>query len=368
MLRAEAENRFTLFHDELDRQLLRNVPILSETTLGLVEELFGYPNTALTLYKNTADNYHTIAHNFVENLVDVTTSDMHLGDPVRSYISQTPSLFSLSTINVVRASDVFALPSTNQKEVAQYLAFLAKSHLRHQAVAPVRDYRLIVFKSVDEEDFSDTEVELISRIAGIIFSKYQVEKHYSAVSILNKLKHQILVDEEIGVVILNAVLETVDYNETFLNFVKPEAGNIIASNYIKKMVTNKVAAHPSHTTIPIHDEAVFFRGTKIELHQRMVEVNPAIPGTSEKYYFLTARRTGGPSPGKVKTLAAQYNLSQREMEIIEYVAQGHTSEDIAKILFISTHTVRTHMKNIYAKMNINSQRTLLAIYNQNTPG
>ncbi len=58
-----------------------------------------------------------------------------------------------------------------------------------------------------------------------------------------------------------------------------------------------------------------------------------------------------------------YNLSEREIEIIKLIVNGDTSAEIAEKLFLSEHTVKTHRKNIFRKMNINSisQLTSLAI-------
>lgn len=43
-------------------------------------------------------------------------------------------------------------------------------------------------------------------------------------------------------------------------------------------------------------------------------------------------------------------LSDRELEIVKKIAAGHTTQDIAKMLFISPNTVQTHRKNIMRKM------------------
>lgn len=45
-------------------------------------------------------------------------------------------------------------------------------------------------------------------------------------------------------------------------------------------------------------------------------------------------------------------LSEREMEIIKYIAEGYTNTQIADILFLSNHTVNTHRKNIMAKLGV----------------
>jgi DNA-binding NarL/FixJ family response regulator len=43
-------------------------------------------------------------------------------------------------------------------------------------------------------------------------------------------------------------------------------------------------------------------------------------------------------------------LSERENEILRYIATGHTNAEIADILFLSGHTVTTHRKNIMSKI------------------
>ncbi|HUP11014.1 MAG TPA: response regulator transcription factor, partial [Niastella sp.] len=53
------------------------------------------------------------------------------------------------------------------------------------------------------------------------------------------------------------------------------------------------------------------------------------------------------------------NLSQREIEIVELVAQGMTNNSIAKKLFLSIHTVSTHRKNILRKLQVKSASELV---------
>lgn len=43
-------------------------------------------------------------------------------------------------------------------------------------------------------------------------------------------------------------------------------------------------------------------------------------------------------------------LSEREIEIIKYIAEGSTNVQIAEYLHLSQHTVNTHRKNIMAKI------------------
>lgn len=49
-----------------------------------------------------------------------------------------------------------------------------------------------------------------------------------------------------------------------------------------------------------------------------------------------------------------YDLSKREIEILDLILQGKSSKDIATLIFISEHTVNTHRRRILAKTNANN--------------
>lgn len=46
------------------------------------------------------------------------------------------------------------------------------------------------------------------------------------------------------------------------------------------------------------------------------------------------------------------NLSPREQEVLELVLQGHNNSEIAKELFISTHTVKNHVTKVFRKLSV----------------
>lgn len=61
-------------------------------------------------------------------------------------------------------------------------------------------------------------------------------------------------------------------------------------------------------------------------------------------------------PAKLETRARQEALlSERELEVLRYLASGLTYEEIGRQLFLSLNTVQFHVKNIYSKLLVNKR-------------
>jgi DNA-binding CsgD family transcriptional regulator len=56
----------------------------------------------------------------------------------------------------------------------------------------------------------------------------------------------------------------------------------------------------------------------------------------------------------------QVQLSPREQEIVRMVAQGHPNKIIADVLNISTWTVCTYLRRIFAKVGVGSRAAMVA--------
>ena len=51
----------------------------------------------------------------------------------------------------------------------------------------------------------------------------------------------------------------------------------------------------------------------------------------------------------------KFNLSDLELDILQLVAKGYNNSDIAKTLYVSTHTVKAHLRIIFEKLNVNNR-------------
>ena len=70
-----------------------------------------------------------------------------------------------------------------------------------------------------------------------------------------------------------------------------------------------------------------------------------------------------PTPGRRRTARGSARdqpliepLSERELEVLRLLESDLDGPDIARELVVSLTTVRTHTRNIYAKLGVNSRR------------
>lgn len=76
---------------------------------------------------------------------------------------------------------------------------------------------------------------------------------------------------------------------------------------------------------------------------------------------------GKKSEQTIKSISSpeSFNLSKRELEILEKIADGISYQQIGNILFISAKTVRKHIEHIYEKLHVHSKLEAVKIGQRN---
>ena len=96
----------------------------------------------------------------------------------------------------------------------------------------------------------------------------------------------------------------------------------------------------------------------VDAARNAIEGNAVIHPQLTKTFIEEARMGEGGSPsGDQKTPA----LSKREREILQKVADGATTRQVASDLGISPHTVKTHLERIFEKLGANDRAQAVAI-------
>lgn len=59
-------------------------------------------------------------------------------------------------------------------------------------------------------------------------------------------------------------------------------------------------------------------------------------------------------------------LSPREMQVLKLISKSMTNEEIADKLFLSPRTIKTHLRNIFAKAEIRNRTEAALLYTRYT--
>ena len=63
-------------------------------------------------------------------------------------------------------------------------------------------------------------------------------------------------------------------------------------------------------------------------------------------------------------ISKMYQLSKRESEVLTLISKGRNAQYVSKELVISIHTAKTHIANIYNKLNVHSSQELLDLIDE----
>ncbi len=67
---------------------------------------------------------------------------------------------------------------------------------------------------------------------------------------------------------------------------------------------------------------------------------------------------------RCEQLAQMHGLTARETEVLTLIAQRKTRSEMEQELFLSQNTVKTHVRHIYAKLDIHSKSDVYELIGQ----
>jgi len=87
--------------------------------------------------------------------------------------------------------------------------------------------------------------------------------------------------------------------------------------------------------------------------------------SGEKYFPDFNDNTSSEFVQSIDSFSTIQSLSNRERELVQCLLSGLNEKEIADKLFISRHTVRTHKKNIFKKLNVSGVMGLIKLMKNN---
>lgn len=96
---------------------------------------------------------------------------------------------------------------------------------------------------------------------------------------------------------------------------------------------------------------------------RVVAQDEALLAPSVTKRLIEQFQNTGPAPATSKTLPGLGDLTEREAEVMTYLAKGLSNSEIGKALFVSEATVKTHVGRVLSKLGLRDRvQAIVAAY------
>lgn len=336
------------FVDALNRHVDTSDIFWDRDFLDIVVDHFPFQHLAIVIYD---DDFHFVdslncgrARPFGDYYKKVSFQDQDL---LAHFISN--NFDELARRNeIIKSSDV--LP----KGYKDYANILKRGSLQYAAVLPIdHTYRLAAYKGPDTGDFSDDDISKLHDLMSLVKFGYQNFKKQKRTSTLSRVKTTLLDNIGVGCILMDKDFHILDCND-----LATYATSIVLDSDSGESVSDQIMRLFPDVRQP----------ARLQRSGYTLTINPyreiGYYGKVEQYYSLMFTKDS--SRGKMRLEeSSQFpfsSLSPRELEVLEAFAQGMEYKDISQQLFISEGTLRTHLKNIYRKLNITNQRKLIYEY------
>lgn len=254
------------------------------------------------------------------------------------------------------------LMSFKQFENTEYYNdFLKKENLYYEIAMPLKIGRKMIggvgiLRPKEEGNFSAKDLEILTKLSDHI--AYHLNEYIETSQLKNgqQIYRDCLCQLPLGLIVLDSNRVVVNCNEK-------------AKTYCHDIFNGKAGADPVRQTVKmvLSDVAFHEMNTSSCLYKSKGRYNfkivisdiPHVQKGSDTYYLVYIGKASPVDKIALTTLAKEYGLTGRELEIIEHISQGLSNKEIADRLYISYHTVRTHLDNIFNKLGVSSRTAVL---------
>ena len=336
-------HNFTKFINDLEWHAQHTDTFFDGTLLRLLSKAFGFRDLAINIYHNS-EYVGTEAYGRITALVKPYQQGFYRQDFVSRYVCEHIGALVFDEKSAIVQSNRLNDPDG----YALYCSFLNMVDIQYSAVLPINEnFRLVTYKNREQGEFSDIEIMFLNYLLSVIRNKYQTFLESKNASRSARIVESLLDNMSVGYVILDEDFQPVSHNVNSIQYLQ----DLFQVSHISKAIPLLVG------TLNGRDEMDYK-----QYHISMscyTEVNGL--NIVRKYFYISIVNrcvTSFPCP-----LSLHFELlTARELEVLDYFSKGCEYGEISKVLFISEGTLKTHLKNIYRKLNVSNQRRLVYEY------
>ena len=171
---------------------------------------------------------------------------------------------------------------------------------------------------------------------------------------------EILADSPTAVAVVDRNM-TVSYcNSAWKELIPMEAGSRLGLELESRLINEKSRWEPPFSINGTNGKDRAYKLSGVEYQLSFARLR----GAEDIDPWLLQMKSLRTPHQKVNGLMLKAGLTKREIEACNLIRQGIDANEIAKQLFISPHTVKTHLKRIHLKLGVHTRAQLVAALNQ----
>ena len=201
-----------------------------------------------------------------------------------------------------------------------------------------------------QPDFSDEEVAFVARVGEHI-------AHGLRDALLREAASAAIADHAPGVIVLDrdgSVRSLTDQARFWLEQFPPDRGTGLELPAVVHAVARRALRAAPWPEARRHASLRLSSGGWLTVHAASLQVD----GLDPSAVAVTLAPAAGAEMEPLRL--ALHGLTPREREVAQLLTRGATNDEIGRALWISRHTVKDHVKAIYAKLEVASRAELSA--------
>lgn len=301
------------------------------------------------LYIGTEHPYFSIAEKDIcaRKINEECRKDNMWHDNIRPYIYRTSDLLL-----------------QDDGETTEYVHFLNETmHVKYQVIMPFDIYgciHLCIYRGEGEQDFSDRELEYFEQIYKYIAKTFKLFKVLEKPKIISNIKDEVILIKEDAYIITDIDHKVLTSNQKAREYISAMTGSAVTDEKLKG---------EESLILFILQGASGQLVKTVEINGYIFQVYPFpmnyVHGMVEMYHWINIHRAEDQEA--IRSVVNPLTLTKREKEVAELLCEGLSYQAIADEIFISFHTVKNHVQNIFSKYNVNNRYQFYQIYKTHNP-